>query len=149
LKWLSDVIDTSTGATAIDPYKTEQTIHTKLQEQEGCEVQLERSWRNVWHNKVDGSAESNATSYTVLLSLADIDPNSIAVHAIDDSTPQVLSVWLLARNGEKVVRETYKGHPTQKTSGTEVNYFGDRKTAEDVAKALRRAALLCANSKHP
>src|ERR1700692_4164803 len=51
LKWLSNVIETSTGATAADPNQGEQTIHTKLQVREGCEVQLERSWRNVWKNK--------------------------------------------------------------------------------------------------
>src|ERR1700733_5422227 len=46
LNWLSDAIETSTEPRGVDP-NNDQTIHTKLQVQKGCEVQLERSWRNV------------------------------------------------------------------------------------------------------
>jgi hypothetical protein len=147
LKWLSNAIETSTGARGVDP-NNDQTIHTKLQVQKGCEVQLERSWRNVWKSKEDGSTQSNANSYRVLFSLADIDPESIGVHAVYPKPHQSLEVWLPARDRKKTIREIYDDSHTQMVSITGVSYFSDRNSAEHVAEALRRAALLCAKSKH-
>ena len=97
---------------------------------------------------MDGSSQSNAGSYTVLLSLADIDPKSVDVHIDDGYAPPALSVWLVARNGKKTIREIYGSNRTMKVSITAVGFFADRSSADHVAEAFRRAALLCGNSKH-
>lgn len=142
LKWLSNAIETSTGARGVDQ-NNDQTIRTKLQVQKGCEVQLERSWLDVWKSKEDGSTKSNAGSYRVLFSLADIDSKLIGVHEVYPKPHQALEVWLPAIDQKKTIREIYDDNHTQKVPITAVSYFSDPDSAEHVAEALRHAALLC------
>jgi hypothetical protein len=150
LKWLTDFLPSSTGAT--DRLKGlsagfQQT--TTLQVFGGCRVSL----TTVVIERRDVSRPSETEAYTPVtfvatFSFSDIDPASVVINMANNYDPPSISVTMGTKNGLKTVihKTSTPEFPETREGSVEIGQFADSESANRVVKAFRHAAELCANT---